>query len=46
MEATHACMSMRGVRSTGATTVTVALTGMFDDQAMRAEFLAFAGRSR
>jgi len=40
LEATHLCMTVRGVQSSGAKTVTTALTGSLrDDGAMRAEFL-------
>ncbi len=41
VEAEHTCMSLRGVRSAGASTVTSALTGQIrDDPRSRAEFLA------
>lgn len=41
MEAEHLCMTMRGVRAAGATTVTSALHGQLrDDAATRAEFFA------
>jgi GTP cyclohydrolase I len=41
IEAEHACMSLRGVRSGGTTTVTSALTGQIrDDERSRGEFLA------
>ena len=44
LEAEHACMSLRGVRSSGAHTVTSALKGLVrDDPRTRAEFLALAG---
>lgn len=47
MEAEHSCMSLRGVRATGATTRTVALTGAIrDDPTARAEFLAAIERRR
>lgn len=37
----HSCMSLRGVRATGASMVTSSLTGAFrDDPAARAEFMA------
>jgi GTP cyclohydrolase IA len=43
IEAEHLCMSVRGVRSAGASTVTSALHGLLRDQsATRAEFLALA----
>jgi GTP cyclohydrolase I len=41
LEAEHLCMSLRGVRSTGALTVTSALTGnVREDARTRTEFLA------
>jgi GTP cyclohydrolase I len=41
LEAEHLCMSLRGVRSTGALTVTSALTGIVrEDARTRTEFLA------
>jgi GTP cyclohydrolase I len=44
MEATHLCMSVRGVRQPGATTRTSALRGvMREDPVLRAEFLRPAG---
>jgi GTP cyclohydrolase I len=44
LEAEHTCMTLRGVRSHGATTVTSALTGTLRaDARARAEFLALAG---
>jgi GTP cyclohydrolase I len=46
IEATHQCMSLRGVRAQGAAMVTTSLTGRFlENAATRAEFLAEAGRS-
>jgi len=45
LEAEHACMSWRGVRSDGARTVTSALAGLVrDDERTRAEFFALVGR--
>ncbi len=45
LEAEHACMTVRGVRALGATTVTSALTGMLrTDAGARAEFFALADR--
>ena len=44
LEAEHACMSLRGVRAPGTTTVTSALLGRLrDDARSRAEFFALAG---
>ncbi len=44
LEAEHLCMSLRGVRSSGARTVTSALKGLVrDDPRTRSEFLALAG---
>ena len=47
IEAEHLCMSMRGVRKPGATTVTSAVRGLFrDNQATRSEAMRFIdGRS-
>jgi GTP cyclohydrolase IA len=44
LEADHSCMTLRGVRAIGATTVTSALLGSLRaDQRSRAEFFALAG---
>jgi GTP cyclohydrolase IA len=44
LEAEHTCMMLRGVRSTGATTVTSALLGSLrSDPRLRSEFFALAG---
>ena len=44
LEAEHSCMTVRGVRALGSTTVTSAFTGTLDaDARARAEFLALAG---
>jgi len=44
LEAEHTCMTLRGVRSTGATTVTSALLGSLrSDPRLRTEFFALAG---
>ena len=44
LEAEHSCMTIRGVRATGATTVTSALLGSLrSDERARAEFFALAG---
>lgn len=46
-KAEHACMTQRGVRATGATTVTSTLLGTLrDDAGSRAEFFALAGVGR
>ncbi len=45
MEATHTCMTMRGVRKPGAAMVTSAVRGTFKTRrATRAEFMSFIGR--
>jgi GTP cyclohydrolase I len=45
LEAEHMCMSIRGVRATGAKTVTSALYGALrNDPRTRSEFLALTGR--
>jgi GTP cyclohydrolase I len=47
LEAEHTCMSLRGVRSAGARTVTSGVSGLVrDDHRTRAEFLALAGIRR
>lgn len=47
IEAEHMCMAMRGVKKTGASTVTSAVRGLFrDDVAARAEAMRFIGTSR
>jgi GTP cyclohydrolase I len=44
LEAEHTCMTLRGVRARGSTTVTSALHGLLrDDARSRAEFLALTG---
>jgi GTP cyclohydrolase IA len=44
LEAEHACMSLRGVRATGARTMTSALAGLVrDDERTRVEFFALVG---
>jgi GTP cyclohydrolase IA len=44
IEAEHLCMSMRGVKKPGSTTVTSAVRGLFkDNPATRAEAMAFLG---
>jgi GTP cyclohydrolase I len=45
LEAEHLCMSLRGVRSAGSTTVTSTLLGTLrEDPGTRAEFLALTGQ--
>jgi GTP cyclohydrolase I len=45
IEAEHLCMSMRGVRKAGASTVTTQFTGVFrDDPAEQAKFLTMLSR--
>jgi GTP cyclohydrolase I len=47
VEAEHFCMSMRGVKKAGATTVTSAVRGLFrTDAAARAEALQFIHQRR
>ncbi|MBA1335697.1 MAG: GTP cyclohydrolase I type 1 [Firmicutes bacterium] len=47
IEAEHLCMTMRGVKKPGTTTVTSAIRGIFnDDASLRAEFLALIGRDK
>jgi len=47
LEAEHFCMSMRGVKKAGATTVTSAVRGVFrDDAAYRAEALQYIHKRR
>ena len=47
IDAEHACMAIRGVRATGARTVTSALTGIVrDDERTRNEFLAMSRVTR
>ena len=44
LEAEHSCMTLRGVRATGSTTVTSALVGSLrTDDRSRAEFFALVG---
>ena len=46
MEAEHLCMSMRGVRKAGSSTVTSAVTGIFrENVATRAEAMRFLGQN-
>ena len=47
IEAEHLCMSLRGVRAQGSTTVTSAVRGLLrDDARSRQEFFALTGRGR
>jgi GTP cyclohydrolase I len=47
VQAEHLCMSMRGVRKPGTTTVTSAVRGLFrDNEATRAEAMSFIHGSR
>jgi GTP cyclohydrolase I len=47
LEADHLCMSLRGVRATGARTVTSAVHGLLrDDARSRQEFFALTGACR
>jgi GTP cyclohydrolase IA len=47
VEAEHLCMTMRGVRAAGASTVTSALHGLLrDDARSRAEFFALTTQSK
>lgn len=47
LQAEHQCMTIRGVQSTGSTTVTSAMYGLLrDNSATRQEFLALAGVDR
>ena len=47
IEAEHSCMTMRGVRATGSSTVTSAMHGLLrEDGRSRAEFLAVTGIHR
>lgn len=46
IEAEHLCMSMRGVRKTGARTITSAVRGQMRDVATRSEVMALINSSR
>lgn len=46
IEAEHTCMTLRGVRAAGTTTVTSTLLGLLrDDARSRSEFLGLTGRT-
>lgn len=45
IEASHGCMSDRGIRQAHATAVTLAIRGEFDDPTRRAEAIALVGRA-
>ncbi len=46
IDAVHTCLSTRGITDTGASTVTCAMSGKFqDDPSVRREFLAIANRT-
>lgn len=44
LDAAHACVTTRGARQTGSTTVTVAARGAYTEPAARAELVALIGR--
>ncbi len=44
LDAAHGCVTMRGARQTGSTTVTVAARGALAEPAARAELMALIGR--
>lgn len=44
LDAAHACVTTRGARQTGSTTVTVAARGAYTDPVVRAELIALIGR--
>ena len=44
MDASHSCVTTRGPRQTGSTTLTVAARGAYSDPAARAELIALIGR--
>lgn len=44
LDASHSCVTTRGARQTGSTTVTMAARGAFADPAARAELVALIGR--
>ncbi|MGO4592618.1 GTP cyclohydrolase I FolE [Leifsonia sp. 2TAF2] len=44
LDAAHTCVTTRGARQTGSTTVTVAARGAYTDPTVRAELMALIGR--
>ena len=46
LDATHECVTMRGERQSGASTVTIAARGELSEPAARAELIALLGASR
>ncbi|WP_438894188.1 GTP cyclohydrolase I [Bacillus cereus group sp. BC34] len=44
LDAAHSCVTTRGPRQTGSTTVTVAARGAYTDPVVRAELIALIGR--
>ncbi|MDR6610753.1 GTP cyclohydrolase I [Leifsonia sp. 1010] len=44
LDAAHSCVTTRGARQTGSTTVTVAARGAYTDPVVRAELIALIGR--
>ena len=44
LDAAHSCVTTRGARQSGSTTVTVAARGAYTDPVVRAELIALIGR--